>query len=483
MLTIEILHTITLVTSILGIVISVIFWLEIKRLSIYIPYALFTFLYIFISVFESNDLPPYTIYTDTFYWFEIITSLILIIGMFYYKANINLKTSIENRYFRLFPLIVLSSLFICTDGIIPFYTLIFTSVSIFYVLKKNAFRVICRVIIQKLNFLDIILLLVVITYFISGDLIEKIGFAIATSNNSSAVFEYRTEVYNGAARSIIDNIVQFFCLSLVPFFGIYYCLNFLDSRKIHNFLKAIIFLTIGAIVAFSTLGKARITYYIAGLILSITIRYVSLRKKSSFNILTLFFPLLAGYLIIQFMYSFTGNISGQENFYDKFIVRLLQVPVQSNSAYFEIFPSMEKFQLTGNHLTTSILLFPIRNLFGIDISDKAIESVVSYRLTGIYFGYVSSGFATAYSQWGLFSPIISGLFIISTIQIDGILNCISDNRKIYSVYCYIMTMMPVASTVSYNNAVGLFGMWLIPLFFIFLYFLDVNSTRYKSSPV
>ena len=105
------------------------------------------------------------------------------------------------------------------------------------------------------------------------------------------------------------------------------------------------------------------------------------------------------------------------------------------------------------------------------------------RLTGIYFGYVSSGFATAYSPWGLFSPIISGLFIISTIQIDGILNCISDNRKIYSVYCYIMTMMPVASTVSYNNAVGLFGMWLIPLFFIFLYFLDVNSTRYKSSPV
>jgi hypothetical protein len=475
MYTLEILKQITFLTSILGIVISIIFWIKIQRLLIYIPYTILTLLYMIFSVFEPNSSPPYVNYTDEFYLYEIITSWILVIGIFYQRSNINIKISLKNRLYRLLPLLILSSLLISINSIIFVFIIVIIVTFIFLVLIKNDYRVFIRKIVKKIHFIELILLISFISYFFTDDLIGRIIYVLSASNNSVLVNQYRTENYLGSEKSIVVNFLTSFSLSLIPFFAIYYSSIFLESKKYGNFLRAIIFFITGGIVAFSTLGKARITYYIVGILLLISIsnRKFSEKKLTFKNILknsiVVLSPLVIGFLLIQFMYFLTGLSSSQEDFHTRFIVRLIEVPVQSNAAYFEIFPSKESFQLSANSFTN--FLSPIFDIFGIDIEEKSIEAIASYRLTGRYFGYVSSGFAMSYGRWGLLSPLITVLFVINTIQIDGILYCLHDKKK-YSVYCYLLSMMPVTVTVGYDNAVGLFGIWLVPLVFIFLYIVN-----------
>jgi hypothetical protein len=474
--TLEGLKQITFLTSILGIVISIIFWLKIQRLLIYIPYTILTLLYILISVFEPNSSPPYVNYTDEFYLYEIITSWILIIGIFYQKSNINIKISLKNRLYRLLPLLILSSFLICINSTTFVSILVIIIIFIFLVLINNDYRVTIRKILKKIHFIEIILLIAFIFYFVADDLIGKIIFALYASNSSALVYEYR----NAVSESIVMSFLKSFSLSLIPFFSIYYLSIFWEAKKYGNFCRAIIFVIIGGMVAFSTLGKARITYYIAGLVLSSSISNIELREKLTSKKLTfknilnilmvVLIPLVFAFLSIQFMYFLTGLSRSQEDFTTKFIVRLIEVPVQANAGYFEIFPSTESFQLLGNSLTK--FLSSILDIFGIDIGEEPIEAVASSRLAGRYFMLIASGFAMAYGRWGgLLSPLITALFVINTIQIDGILYCLHD-KKVYSVYSYILTMMPVTVTVGYDSAVGLFGIWLVPLSFIFLYVVN-----------
>ena len=178
------------------------------------------------------------------------------------------------------------------------------------------------------------------------------------------------------------------------------------------------------------------------------------------------------------MYTFTGQLDTSSSFLEAFFSRLIAVPTQTNAYYFQVIPEQVPFQITVNKLTA--LLEPILKLLGISLSRNSLEASVSYNSSGQYYSLVASGFVMSYGIWNILSPLSTLIFSLLIIKIDNLLHLFKSNTGFYSVYCYLISTMPVIVGVSYTYAVGNFGMCFVPLFWILLQCIQSTKDAFAS---
>jgi hypothetical protein len=493
-----------------------------KQLSLFLTYSLFLNVYLFLSVFEPNFSYPIVYYSVNFYIYEILTAILFLYGAL--SRNFFLRHGICKKSNQIGLLQVLVIVFLIIDNFSALIiTLFFIGVNF-----SLSFRFI-RLVLSFLNknfhlilfvFLAIFLLnyylnnpFKLLTTILSGETVGREAFHLI--NESRTSYQSDNPSYQ-SGNIIIRQIFAMLSFSLIPFLSYYYLEKLFDicSRRkvpkfkiIFQFFLFVIFFSMGTLTAISTLGKSRIVYFFIGIILLTSFYFILqspkksksilphksytlyAKKKSSsisvqekFKIFILFVVvLIIGFGLIGFMYLFTAMSNNIQDFINSFFIRLFSVPVQANAAYFNFIDSNNNFIDSNNfRLPVNVItrfISPLLDMLGINLSSSSIDTDVSVKLTGIKYGLVSSGFSSSYAQLGILSILITTGFIFTLLNIDRILilefSGNSENNKVfYSVYFYLLVMMPVTVTVSYSQALYLFGLFIIPCVYISLKKID-----------
>jgi len=500
-----------LILSCIGTIVSFKDLLKRGLSSLYLTYAFIIYGYIIISLFEPHSEEDFTftvIYTFNFYLYEFITASILLIVILYFRTFKTVQP-VSKTIKTLLVLTIFFAPFI-SDLVTAPLLILFLIVLIVLVKDYPYIKTFLRYVLIEFHFLDIIVTIFFISYIQSFNILDNIlyNFLSPSSLTSKDVFQYRTAIYNSADDfSITANLSKLISLSILPYLSIYYMTIFLKlkhfkavkgTKFILKSLKVLFFFIFALLAAFSTFGKARISYFLCGYFLSIIVAsrliqndnsslvqslpivnsYKQVRKKLKLikfsNLFFMIIPFLIGFIIIQAMYSLTGK-SDENSFLGLFLSRLLIVPVESNAFYFQIFPNEVEFQVLGNTFTR--LFEPILNLFSISFTELPLESVVSNAASRQLYSFVASGFAMAYGNWGLLSPLVTLIFSLYMINIDILLHAFKSDTGVYTIYCYMISVMPVIVTVSYTYAFSNFGMCIIPLFFVFITLLRTPQKR------
>lgn len=500
--------------------------------SIFLQYTLFINLFFLISVFEPQVEEGMFNYTEVFFFYELVTSLLFCWGVifgrkFYYPSTRLKKIKFKSGYLLFFVVQFFCLFVVCFDNSTSFFlNLIIPSFVLFLVLFP---RLVC--IFKPIHFL----LLIFLAFFVNviqnnmlDNLLQFYSTSIMSSDANSMASVMRSSYLDNDYEQkplfliYLNSFVFYFFPFLPSFFleKIYNKQTSLDRKKNTSIFDLILFFLlflIGSIICLSTLGNARIVYYILGLlslflyltiIRSSTIKPINFRsflfpayrysikeisrlnKKRLKSVFVFIFlhllVLVLGIALVGIMYYLTGRADQVDLFFEKFLDRFFVIPIDASRAYFILGESKDSLFIQPSLI---IKLFLDFIPFKIILTDTRPEGIVSSYFYGSFFGLVAPGFAVTYLQLKSLSILVSLFFILAILNVDRMLliqnfsissnkASLSSNLCYFSPYSFLFFMIPITVTVTYSSGLGLFGLLSVPNLYILLRLLDNDRVKH-----
>lgn len=420
---------------------------------------------------------------NTMVFYHIFQSSIFLLGCYLDKLKLNYLNTI-------FIKIIIFLIFLVASVPLFIFSVVYEVSTTF--LNSFFFKIKSKLIF--LSILSLSFFLICFFIVIQSNLQETVKILFFQTSNFAEMYSVRNERLLSGMFSgyLIDHIPMLSLIfpplyfNIIPFLSIYY-LN-LKISKIYtknsiNFLLLFLFiiLFLGAtFISLSTLGKARFSIYILSLSLCFifpfwrkqqaTIRFSNIAFFAKKILVTLLRGGLITISVLFLNYWASGAAASKaDNSFlgvvYEFLQRTFIVPIASSYSWFYTYPAIYEHPMLGTNQILSAFLQE-------DYLYNNMELIfnVSRVAVGNETGLVTNFIAYAHANFGSIGLIIIIVYTLTTTYIEKSMYFLKlkDSALFFSVYCFVYPNLITAVNTSFQQAVLLFGVWLIPCFAILL---------------